>query len=174
MKNRSKLVESDPGRWSRIPRKPLYLLENHPFRTTLVVCTWCRGPDSNRQAVKRRIFVTLRLSTPSASTRKANVRALDYAFAIAMRVLHAHRLRRPPSSLYTFRAFRPASAGKKTGLARRCLVARVWTRAFRGFAEFEGFCTGRFRLGTQCFKSAMFTNFITPAGRTRFYHRAAT
>ncbi|PTB25215.1 hypothetical protein C9I56_29555 [Paraburkholderia caribensis] len=91
-----------------------------------------------------------------------------------MRVLHAHRLRRPPSSLYTFRAFRPASAGKKTGLARRCLVARVWARAFRGFAEFEGFCTGRFRLGTQCFKSAMFTNFITPAGRTRFYHRAAT
>ena len=135
---------------------------------------WCRGPDSNRQAVKRRIFVTLRLSTPSASTRKANVRALDYAFAIAMRVLHAHRLRRPPSSLYTFRAFRPASAGKKTGLARRCLVARVWARAFRGFAEFEGFCTGRFRLGTQCFKSAMFTNFITPAGRTRFYHCAAS
>ncbi|CAG9234638.1 hypothetical protein BVI434_960007 [Burkholderia vietnamiensis] len=41
----------------------------------------------------------------------------------------------------------------------------------RGFAEFEGFCTGRFRPGTQSFKSAMFTNFITPAkGRTRFYH----
>ncbi|CAG9266565.1 conserved hypothetical protein [Paraburkholderia caribensis] len=90
-----------------------------------------------------------------------------------MRVLHTHRLRRPPSSLYTFRAFRPASAGKKTGLARRCLVAPRESRAFRGFAEFEGFCTGRFRLGTQCFKSAMFTNFITPAGRTRFYHRAA-
>ena len=52
------------------------------------------------------------------------------------------------------------------GLARRCLDARI-----RGFAEFEGFCTDRFRPGTQSFKSAMFTNFITPArGRTRFYH----
>ena len=50
--------------------------------------------------------------------------------------------------------------------ARRCLDARI-----RGFAEFEGFCTDRFRPGTQSFKSAMFTNFITPArGRTRFYH----
>ncbi|OXI24322.1 hypothetical protein CFB43_06385 [Burkholderia sp. AU15512] len=51
-------------------------------------------------------------------------------------------------------------------MARRCLDARI-----RGFAEFEGFCTDRFRPGTQSFKSAMFTNFITPArGRTRFYH----
>ncbi|ORT84612.1 hypothetical protein B7G54_18805 [Burkholderia puraquae] len=51
-------------------------------------------------------------------------------------------------------------------MARRCLDARI-----RGFAEFEGFCTDRFRSGTQSFKSAMFTNFITPArGRTRFYH----
>ncbi|NTZ09102.1 hypothetical protein FCJ60_25985 [Burkholderia metallica] len=51
-------------------------------------------------------------------------------------------------------------------MARRCLDARI-----RGFTEFEGFCTGRFRPGTQSFKSAMFTNFITPAkGRTRFYH----
>lgn len=33
----------------------------------------------------------------------------------------------------------------------------------RGFTEFEGFCTGRFRPGTQLFKSAMSTNFITPA-----------
>lgn len=104
-----------------------------PLRYERKEVSWCRGPDSNRQAVKRRIFVTLRLSTPSASTRKANVRALDYAFAIAMRVLHAHRLRRPPSSLYTFRAFRPASAGKKTGLARRCLVARVWIACTQGF-----------------------------------------
>ncbi|PLZ02551.1 hypothetical protein CY652_10595 [Burkholderia sp. WAC0059] len=44
------------------------------------------------------------------------------------------------------------------------------SRGARGFAEFEGFCTGRFQSGTQFFKSAMFTNFITPAGRTRFYH----
>ncbi|RQS27024.1 hypothetical protein DIE03_22070 [Burkholderia sp. Bp8992] len=51
-------------------------------------------------------------------------------------------------------------------MARRCLDAHI-----RGFAEFEGFCTDRFRPGTQSFKSAMFTNFITPArGRTRFYH----
>ncbi|NTY37747.1 hypothetical protein FCJ57_15630 [Burkholderia diffusa] len=51
-------------------------------------------------------------------------------------------------------------------MARRCLDARI-----RGFAEFEGFCTDRFRPGTQSFKSAMFTNFITPArGRTGFYH----
>ena len=42
----------------------------------------------------------------------------------------------------------------------------------RGFTEFEGFCTNRFRLGTQLLKSAMFTNFITRAGRTRFYHRS--
>ncbi|RQZ17332.1 hypothetical protein DIE15_12445 [Burkholderia sp. Bp9031] len=53
-------------------------------------------------------------------------------------------------------------------MARRCLDAHAH---IRGFAEFEGFCTDRFRPGTQSFKSAMFTNFITPAkGRTRFYH----
>ncbi|AXF20167.1 hypothetical protein CUJ89_06385 [Burkholderia pyrrocinia] len=51
-------------------------------------------------------------------------------------------------------------------MARRCLDAHI-----RGFTEFEGFCTDRFRPGTQSFKSAMFTNFITPArGRTGFYH----
>ena len=44
----------------------------------------------------------------------------------------------------------------------------------RGFTEFEGFCTDRFRPGTQSFKSAMFTNFITRAGRTRFYHWCGT
>lgn len=70
------------------------------------------------------------------------------------------RLRRPPSSLYTFPAAAFATA---SGLARRCLGA---SRA-RGFAEFEGFCTGRFRPGTQSFKSAMFTNFITPARADR-------
>ncbi|CAM2189770.1 hypothetical protein PSAC2689_90225 [Paraburkholderia sacchari] len=49
--------------------------------------------------------------------------------------------------------------------------ARLRIAKSRGFSEFEGFCTGRFRLGTQSsFKSAMFTNFITPAKRTRFYH----
>jgi len=41
------------------------------------------------------------------------------------------RLRRPPSSLYTFRAFPPASAGKKTGLARRRL-GRTARRARSG------------------------------------------
>lgn len=56
-----------------------------------------------------------------------------------------------------------AACALASGLARRCLGA---SRA-RGFAEFEGFCTGRFRPGTQSFKSAMFTNFITPARAER-------
>jgi hypothetical protein len=43
---------------------------------------WCRGPDSNRQAVKRRIFFTPRLSTPCIPGGMP-VRALDYAFTIA-------------------------------------------------------------------------------------------
>lgn len=66
-----------------------------------------------------------------------------------------------------------------SGLARRCLgaVSKVTCSrkhlGARGFAEFEGFCTGRFRPGTQLLKSAMFTNFITRAGRTRFYHRSS-
>jgi hypothetical protein len=45
---------------------------------------WCRGPDSNRQAVKRRIFFTPRLSTPRIPGGMP-VRALDYAFTIAAR-----------------------------------------------------------------------------------------
>jgi hypothetical protein len=67
---------------------------------------WCRGPDSNRQAVKRRIFVTPRLSTPTIPGGIL-VRALDYAFTIAAelcgKTASPRRLRRPPSSLYTFR-----------------------------------------------------------------------
>lgn len=104
--------------------------------------------------LRRRIFVTLLLSKPAPP--RGAVRALDYAFAVAREpILLPARLRRPPSSLYTF----PADAAlRPRGLARRCLDARI-----RGFTEFEGFCTGRFRPGTQSFKSAMFTNFITPA-----------
>ncbi|AHI74803.1 hypothetical protein BTRA_2836 [Burkholderia thailandensis USAMRU Malaysia  len=104
--------------------------------------------------LRRRIFVTLLLSKPAP---RGAVRALDYAFAIAHKpccrscALGAPRLVSTPSPPPLFRPLR--------GLARRCLGA---SRA-RGFAEFEGFCTGRFRPGTQSFKSAMFTNFITPA-----------
>ena len=49
---------------------------------------WCRGPDLNRQAVKRRIFVTPRLSTPT-TPGGILVRALDYAFTIAVVLLTA-------------------------------------------------------------------------------------
>lgn len=104
--------------------------------------------------LRRRIFVTLLLSKPAP---RGAVRALDYAFAIAHEpccrscALGAPRLVSTPSP--------PPLLLPLRGLARRCLGA---SRA-RGFAEFEGFCTGRFRPGTQSFKSAMFTNFITPA-----------
>ena len=103
------------------------------------------------------------------------VRALDYAFAISAptKQIRACRIRRPPSSLYTFRE--TAVRLPCSGLARRCLgtiAALSRTSGARGFTEFEGFCTGRFRPGTQLLKSAMFTNFITRAGRTRFYHRS--
>ena len=102
--------------------------------------------------LRRRIFVTLLLSKPASSKRRRSCAGLCLhrrarAWSPPM------RLRRPPSSLYTFLA-----AISPRGLARRCLDARI-----RGFAEFEGFCTDRFRPGTQSFKSAMFTNFITPA-----------
>jgi hypothetical protein len=68
------------------------------------------------------------------------------------------RIRRPPSSLYTF----PPGALR----VRRAWLGVASGRADahpRGFAEFEGFYSSRFRPGTQIFKSAMFTNFITPA-----------
>lgn len=111
--------------------------------------------------LRRRIFVTLLLSKPASRAR--TVRALDYAFTVARGrdcrpcALGAPRLVSTPSSL---ELYREAWLGVASTRAR-----------IRGFAEFEGFCTGRFRPGTQSFKSAMFTNFITPAkGRTRFYH----
>ena len=108
--------------------------------------------------LRRRIFVTLLLSKPAARAR--TVRALDYAFTVA------RGRDRCPCALGAPRLVSTPSSRMPRGLARRCLDARI-----RGFAEFEGFCTDRFRPGTQSFKSAMFTNFITPArGRTRFYH----
>jgi hypothetical protein len=108
--------------------------------------------------LRRRIFVTLLLSKPASRVR--TVRALDYAFAIA------HGRACCPCALGAPRLVSTPSSRMPRGLARRCLDARI-----RGFAEFEGFCTDRFRSGTQSFKSAMFTNFITPArGRTGFYH----
>ncbi len=108
--------------------------------------------------LRRRIFVTLLLSKPASRAR--TVRALDYAFTVAC------GRDRCPCALGAPRLVSTPSSRMPRGLARRCLDARI-----RGFAEFEGFCTDRFRPGTQSFKSAMFTNFITPArGRTRFYH----
>lgn len=108
--------------------------------------------------LRRRIFVTLLLSKPASHAR--TVRALDYAFTVA------RGRDRCPCALGAPRLVSTPSSRVPRGLARRCLDAYI-----RGFAEFEGFCTDRFRPGTQSFKSAMFTNFITPArGRTRFYH----
>lgn len=108
--------------------------------------------------LRRRIFVTLLLSKPASRAR--TVRALDYAFTVA------RGRDRCPCALGAPRLVSTPSSRIPRGLARRCLDAHI-----RGFAEFEGFCTDRFRPGTQSFKSAMFTNFITPArGRTRFYH----
>lgn len=108
--------------------------------------------------LRRRIFVTLLLSKPASRAR--TVRALDYAFTVA------RGRDRCPCALGAPRLVSTPSSRMPRGLARRCLDAHI-----RGFAEFEGFCTDRFRPGTQSFKSAMFTNFITPArGRTRFYH----
>lgn len=105
---------------------------------------------------------------------KLAVRALDYAFAIsaytnafARAALGAPRLVSTPS------AKRPDGRvfGLGSALPRRRRRTFADTGA-RGFTEFEGFYTGRFRPGTQLLKSAMFTNFITRAGRTRFYHRS--
>jgi hypothetical protein len=56
---------------------------------------WCRGPDSNRQAVKRRIFVTPRLSTPTIPGGIL-VRALDYAFTVATALRCKTRQHMPP------------------------------------------------------------------------------
>jgi hypothetical protein len=111
--------------------------------------------------LKRRIFVTLRLWTPAVrriAPLTTTVRALDYAFTIAPSAAGALRLVSTPS----LRIRGPDLAcGCPSGLARCCLGVGA-----RGFAEFEGFYSDRFRSGTQFLKSAMFTNFITPAGRT--------
>lgn len=107
--------------------------------------------------LRRRIFVTLLLSKPAP---RGAVRALDYAFAVVRTRFDRVNLRRPR---LVSTPFPPQPPRLSRDLARRCLGA---SRA-RGFAEFEGFCTGRFRPGTQSFKSAMFTNFITPARAER-------
>lgn len=121
--------------------------------------SWCRGPDLNRQANQGGGFSSHCFFRSRRRERDA-VRALDYAFAVA------RGRDRCPCALGAPRLVSTPSSREPRGLARRCLDARI-----RGFAEFEGFCTDRFRPGTQSFKSAMFTNFITPArGRTRFYH----
>jgi len=68
------------------------------------ILVWYRGPDLNRQAVRRRIFITLRLSTPTSNktpstktTLIKTVRALDYAFTIAQCAAGAPRLVSTPS-----------------------------------------------------------------------------
>lgn len=90
---------------------------------------WCREPGSNRQAVRRRIFVTLRLSTPRAPAPSGGWRACSCA-GLCLRhdgascTLHTtHHLRRPPSSLYTFQPSFPIFFLHDGGLARRCLDA---------------------------------------------------
>lgn len=64
---------------------------------------WCQEPDSNRQGLLRRIFVTLRLSPPAFA-----VRALDYASTMALRALGPRRLVSTRSQ-------------SKLSFARRCL-----------------------------------------------------
>ena len=134
------------------------------------ILVWYRGPDLNRQAVRRRIFITLRLSTPTSNKTPSTLTTLHQNRSCAGLCLHhcATRCRCPPSSLYTFL---PQDRLEATSLQAWLGVASA--QCARGFAEFEGFYSDRFRSGTQLFKSAMFTNFITPAGRTRFYHRSA-
>lgn len=125
---------------------------------------WCPGPDSNRQAVKRRIFITLNLSKP-AIRRLPFVRWTMPSPLHATRAFRAASGRRPPSSLYTFqkRPLRPVS-----GLARRCLGCKGSRERFasawgaRGFTEFEGFCTGRFRLGHSIFLSPLCLPISSP------------
>jgi len=147
----------------------------HPRNTSAQAEThqWCPGPDSNRQAVRRRIFVTLRLSTPALQLSAASpfVRWTMPSPSRGPSIVDApRRIRRPPSSLYTFRsACRSDTHRAWLGVAS-ATAPNEQVQHTRGFAEFEGFCTDRFQPGTQCFKSAMFTNFITRAGRTRFYH----
>lgn len=110
---------------NRKGRKALCRSESVDLCGTCRKIFWCRGPDSNRQAVKRRIFFTPRLSTPLAKSfaLSANVRALDYAFAIARApsparadrrtALGAPRLVSTPST--------PRVVATRAGLARRCL-----------------------------------------------------
>ena len=88
------------------------------------ILVWYRGPDLNRQAVRRRIFITLRLSTPTSNktpstktTLIKTVRALDYAFTIAQCAAGAPRLVSTPS----YR--KPLNSAFTTGLARCCLGA---------------------------------------------------
>jgi len=82
-------------------------------------------------------------------------------------------IRRPPSSLYTFRG---AHRWRRTpGLARRCLgrLTSITSRCHApgGSPNLKGSAPTVSSRALNCFKSAMFTNFITRAGWTRFYHR---
>jgi hypothetical protein len=110
--------------------------------------TWCPGPDSNRQAVKRRIFVTLNLSKP-AMCASPFVRWTMPSPWHAARAFRAASGRRPPSSLYTFqkRPLRPVSGLARRRLGQEHRAYRSRALGTRGFTEFEGFCTGRFRRG---------------------------
>lgn len=120
-------------------------------------CSWCRGPDSNRQANQgggfssHCFFQSRRRMTRRRSCAGLCLRRRARADPACPCALGAPRLVSTPST----RA--PHSVRCEAWLG----VASM--HGIRGFTEFEGFCTGRFRPGTQLFKSAMSTNFITPA-----------
>jgi hypothetical protein len=89
----------------------------------------------------------LRLSPPRPRLGRGRVRGLDYPFALAPAATGL-RLRRRPSSLYTF---------PSPGLARDCHLT--------GFPEFGRFYSSGFPKSTQIqvFKSVASTYFATPA-----------
>ena len=82
--------------------------------------TWCLGRESNPYGLRRGIFFTLRLSPPAAA-----VRALDYAFTMALRAVGAPRLVSTPSPCEAWLGVASAIAA-------------------RGFTEFEGIHAGAF------------------------------
>lgn len=127
---------------------------------------WCVRPESNRHALRRRIFLPATARAAGGVGRRRRLGSglcLDRAGHAACGSALPVRFRSPPSSLYT----RPASFSvdqKRFGVARAtpCLLGSAFP--CQGFTEFDGFYSRPFARGTPIsWKSATSTNFVTDA-----------
>jgi hypothetical protein len=74
--------------------------------------TWCPGPDSNRHGVAPEGFsyhYSFRCCARVRLRRSSRICGLDFTFTVPRGPSQGARVRRGPSSLYTFRGCSPAA-----------------------------------------------------------------